>query len=492
MPTREPVTVGGNRREALAHVSGALTAARVPHFFVPTYIGTPPRFGVLERDRSDALCALRAAADADVWRAVPWQAADGANPVALADLPDDADDAGWRVFRPHTWADSPFELGRESGVLVEFWRETDRGWESRLHNPVACILPAASREPTTVDVAGASYPTLTGLTQPPWDEVTFPVDVVYTWVDGADPEWMRDRDRRLDGLGGAGAVRAEARHDIRFADHGELRYSLRALEQFMPWVRKVFVVTADQRPSWLVADHPRLSVVSHRDILDSGALPTFSSLAIETALHHIDGLADHYLYFNDDVFVGRPLGPRDFFLANGMSKFFPQTRAELDPGPWSADEPPIAGINKRTRDLLVQQFGRRISHHLTHAPHPQQRGVLAEIEDVFPDAVRRTRCSPFRSADDIAMATTLHHYFAFYSGRAVPGSLRYTGVRLGGEDLRDRLREVLRARPQSFCLNDTITDVPSPERRARMIGRFLERYFPEPSSFETSSDDRGV
>ena len=487
LPAR-PVTVDGHRRAALAYVSGVLTAADVQHFLVPTYVGTPPRLGVHERDRSRAQGALRESESADVWRAVPWSKSADVTDVGLADIPQDADVVAWRVFRPHVWEDSPFTLGSEAGVLLEFWRDTVAGWETRLHNPVACVLSAASQAPTTIDVGGVAYPTLAGLASPPWDEVMYPVDVVYTWVDGGDPDWISRRDRRLDEVGGSAAVRPEAHHEIRFADHGELRYSLRALEQFLPWVRHVFLVTADQRPSWLVADHPRLTVVSHRDILDADALPTFSSLAIETALHRIDGLSEHYLYFNDDVFVGRPLGPRDFFLANGTSKFFPQNRAELEPGPWSADEPPILGINKRTRDLLVERFGRRISHQLLHAPHPQQRSVLAELEDVFAEEVERTRGEPFRTADGIAMTAALHHYYAFYTGRAVPGSLRYTGVRLGGEDLRDRLRAVLRERPQAFCLNDTIADTPEPAQKARMVGRFVQRYFPEPSSFENSSE----
>jgi hypothetical protein len=34
-------------------------------------------------------------------------------------------------------------------------------------------------------------------------------------------------------------------------------------------------------------------------------LPTFSSPAIEANLHRIAGLSEHFLYFNDDVFLGK-------------------------------------------------------------------------------------------------------------------------------------------------------------------------------------------
>ena len=44
----------------------------------------------------------------------------------------------------------------------------------------------------------------------------------------------------------------------------ELRYSLRSVEQFAPWVRQIFVVTNGQIPSWLNLDNPRLTIVTHK------------------------------------------------------------------------------------------------------------------------------------------------------------------------------------------------------------------------------------
>ena len=76
----------------------------------------------------------------------------------------------------------------------------------------------------------------------------------------------------------------------RYRDNGELRHSLRSLWFGCDWVRKIFVVTADQVPAWLDMDDPRIELVSHRDILPESCLPTFNSHAIEAALHRIDGL----------------------------------------------------------------------------------------------------------------------------------------------------------------------------------------------------------
>jgi UDP-N-acetylglucosamine-lysosomal-enzyme len=49
----------------------------------------------------------------------------------------------------------------------------------------------------------------------------------------------------------------------RFQDNEELRYSLRSVERFAPWVRQVFIVTNGQIPSWLNLDYSRVTLVPH-------------------------------------------------------------------------------------------------------------------------------------------------------------------------------------------------------------------------------------
>lgn len=99
----------------------------------------------------------------------------------------------------------------------------------------------------------------------------------------------------------------------RFEDKEELRYSFRSLEVFAPWVRHVYLVTNGQIPYWLNLDNPRLTLLTHEDIFpDRTHLPTFSSPAIESHIHRIPGLSQHFLYLNDDVFFGQEVWPDDF------------------------------------------------------------------------------------------------------------------------------------------------------------------------------------
>ena len=121
---------------------------------------------------------------------------------------------------------------------------------------------------------------------------------------------------------------------IRFSDKEELRYSLRSLEKYAPWVRHVYLVTNGQIPHWINLDHPRLSIITHEDIFEkSSHLPTYSSPAIESHLHRISGISKKFLYFNDDVFLGEEVWPSDFYDATfGQKVYFSWPLPDCAPG----------------------------------------------------------------------------------------------------------------------------------------------------------------
>ncbi|KAL3671260.1 hypothetical protein V7S43_003192 [Phytophthora oleae] len=164
-----------------------------------------------------------------------------------------------------------------------------------------------------------------------------PIDVVYTWVNGTDPRWKKEKDfwhkhwiasltgQPLPVWGEEANVKGkdDSNSDNRFRDNEELRYSLRSLEKYAPWVRHIYVVTDGQIPSWLDIESPKLSIVKHRDIFaNKSHLPVFSSPAIEWSLDNIPGLSDMFLYFNDDVFLGSPVKPEDFVSQTGVQKAY--------------------------------------------------------------------------------------------------------------------------------------------------------------------------
>jgi UDP-N-acetylglucosamine-lysosomal-enzyme len=204
-----------------------------------------------------------------------------------------------------------------------------------------------------------------------------PIDVVYTWVNGSDPLWIKKKEfwrlkyleestsindqstNKTENEYNSNSFANETLHIIdtnstnpsainettttignnsknekknehdetmssnRFRDSDELRYSLRSLVRNAPWIRHIYLVTDNQLPHWLNVDTKRLTVVSHQQIfLNKSHLPVFSSPAIEAHLHRIPNLSSKFIYFNDDVFLGASVFPDDFFSVQGVQKFF--------------------------------------------------------------------------------------------------------------------------------------------------------------------------
>ena len=82
---------------------------------------------------------------------------------------------------------------------------------------------------------------------------------------------------------------------------------------YAPWVRMIHFVTFGHIPPWLNTEHDKIHVVNHRDYIPEKYLPTFSSHTIELNMHRIPGLADRFVYFNDDVYLTHITESTDFF-----------------------------------------------------------------------------------------------------------------------------------------------------------------------------------
>lgn len=138
-----------------------------------------------------------------------------------------------------------------------------------------------------------------------------PIDFVVTWVDGSDPEWLAENEKYK--VASGIKVEKDAHGSCRFRDWDVFHYWFRAVEKYAPWVRNVYLVTCGQIPEWLNEKAPKLKLVHHKDFIPEKYLPTFSTNPIELNLHRIEGLSEYFVYFNDDMFLNKPVIPEDFF-----------------------------------------------------------------------------------------------------------------------------------------------------------------------------------
>ena len=138
------------------------------------------------------------------------------------------------------------------------------------------------------------------------------IDFVIPWVDGSDLEWRKNKNKYSGKIDEPVDIT-----DARYRDWDILKYWFRGVEKYAPWVHKIYFVTCGQKPDWLNENHDKLVLVNHEDYIPHEYLPTFSSHTIELNFHRIKNLSEHFVYFNDDVFITSKVEPEDFFK-NGL------------------------------------------------------------------------------------------------------------------------------------------------------------------------------
>lgn len=373
-------------------------------------------------------------------------------------------------------------LGSAYECDVELWKRLDDDHlrPPRHNRQYDLIEESEFTTPATVVVADRRYPAFDLASNRLWNTPDFPIDAVYTWVDDADLDWQKKKLHAQHGV--AEDHHGDAISDGRFRNRDELRYSLRSLHMYAPWLRHIYIVTAGQRPSWLKADLKGVTVVDHSEIFSDGsALPTFNSHAIESQLHHIEGLSEHFLYFNDDFLLGQPQFPDQYFLSNGIAKFFPSPTKINN---LSVDVPPHLTAGARTRDIIKDLFGHVVTQGMLHTPAAHRRSVLFELEERYTDDFRKTAHAQFRSPTDIAVMSSLGLYYAYSTQRAVPSEIRSAYLPLGEIDFAERLRYVSRRSYDTISLGEPSTEIANPDAVDEAVRNYLEEQWPIPSPWE--------
>lgn len=494
-----PVTVmtrGYDALESLSHnvsrVTDALGAAGVEHVRLPNRVPFDPVLVIKQDDLHSTLEALTALPDAEGWSIRLENARRRKLPPAVSRA---RPDAVFRVIvsrRIVGPSGHQMSTPRES-VVIEPWEKTPEGTlraDGSTHvpgtvhrrlsrrGPLVEYLTPEAWERAVRDGRDIRWP------KPHLYQVTDPIDVVYTWVNDDDAAWQA-RKRQAAGLIDDTALNDTALNRSRFANRDELKYSLRSIEAYANWVNHIYIVTDQQVPEWLNTDHPKITVIDHREIFtDPSVLPVFNSHAIESQLHHIPGLSERYLYMNDDLFFMRPVSPELFFTSNGLSKFFP-SRAPLDIHDTSPRDLPVLSAAKNGRGFMVRHHGRTVTNKFKHTPHPQLRSVLEEMEAEHPDLFRSVAASKFRAPDDYSIASSLYHYHAYAKQRAVVGGIAYDYLDIASPRAALRLEWFsYRGRLDVVCLNDTDVGGADHDRVSQLLTDFLDRRFSIVSSFE--------
>jgi hypothetical protein len=310
----------------------------------------------------------------------------------------------------------------------------------------------------------------------------FDIDIVYLWVDGSDPEWLA---RKNSFLGNKANANSEAISIARSADNDELKYALRSLEKYASWIRRIFIVTDGQTPRWLNTQNAKIQIIDISELLPKEALPCYNSVIIEHFLWKIPGLAEHFLYANDDMFFNSKINPDFFFTSDG----FPVVRLKRTWGSkWFYFLREKFNIHTniyrktihRSALLIEEKFGKYVGgmpHHNIDAYCKSDYQAVAEKN--FKSEIQATINHHIRSEKDIQRIIYLYYALATQKGK-----LRYVNryescrIRLHKPDF---MHFISKYKPSLFCLNDSHHASDNDRKRVKP---FLNALYPDKSSFE--------
>ena len=325
------------------------------------------------------------------------------------------------------------------------------------------------------------------------------IDFVIPWVDGADIKWQLQKELHT---GNAVDV-----NDVRYRDWGILKYWFRAVEQFAPWVNCIYFVTCGQIPDWLNVEHPKLKLVDHKEYLPDEYLPTFSSHPIELNFHRICGLSEHFVYFNDDMFLNAPVSEGDFFY-NG----FPRLTAilsELSPSVINDTFlhclcNNIAFMNKhfRKRNVIWKnslkwfsgKYGKLVLKNIYysvagnafsmiqnfHMPSPMLKSTYEKVWNMEPELLHETSCHKIRNHKDVNQYVM--NYYDIGTGQFVPRNPKDGHYYEVGHNSKALCDDIIKGGHKMICINDAVCS--NFELEMQRIILAFEKKYPMKSSYE--------
>ena len=222
------------------------------------------------------------------------------------------------------------------------------------------------------------------------------IDAVIPWVDGNDKNHQLKMIPYLDDK----SIINSEKFRTRFDHVNEIEFAINSILTFAPFIRTIFIVTDDQIPQFLnnTEVSKKISIIDHKIIFAGYEkyLPTFNNRPIETCIHRIPDLAEHFIYFNDDTFLINPTKPDDFFI-NGL----PVLR-----GKWTKfDEDKIKSIfkapkkgHKTAQQQAAKKVGFKRYFRFRHTPHPMRKSIFEnyfeEHKEIFIENIKYRFRSP--------------------------------------------------------------------------------------------------
>ncbi|MDE6137894.1 MAG: hypothetical protein K2F57_00320 [Candidatus Gastranaerophilales bacterium] len=306
------------------------------------------------------------------------------------------------------------------------------------------------------------------------------IDLVYLWCDGNNQKWQEKKHQRLLSLGGK--VNDKSLQECRFIQSDELLYSLRSVEKYAPWIRKIFIITDDQKPEWLNTKHPKITVIDHKEIMPANALPCFNSEAIETRIPYIPDLSEFFILANDD----------NFFWNTVEEEFF-----------FTQDRKPICRMSSKIKNKKYNNlYGRNIAHsynifknkypknNIPYFPHHNidtyRKSYFLACINEFQKDFDYTTIQPFRKENSIQRIIIQYYMIAnnFAELKIIKKPWYNPFAQLESKYIKckkQKLKNIINDSCKILCINDAEKTT---EQDRIFMQEILHKKFPQKSQFE--------
>lgn len=268
------------------------------------------------------------------------------------------------------------------------------------------------------------------------------MDIVILYVNSNDTDWVEERKKY---------VVDTKENACRFRDNNELKFLLRSIDKYAPWIENVFIVSNSKMPDWLDTGNEKLHIIRHEDIMPREMLPCYNSQVIESNICNIPGLSDVFIYTNDDMFFGRAVS-KDFFEKDGI----PVVRmigAKVDPNKGR-------GYTVLTAQKLIEQkYGRHLELIPTHGIDVYSKEYMKKCKEEFAAEYEEVRFNRFRKENDISRV--LFHYYMIINDACI-------------------LKAYKRSSSLGFRLLNTVKKLILPSKYNDYVVDSMEKFFASP------------
>lgn len=295
------------------------------------------------------------------------------------------------------------------------------------------------------------------------------IDLIITYVNGSDNNWIRDY------------IHTTKTHNpspIRYRSWGTLKYLLRGVAQYMPFIRQVVLVVAraSQVPVWI--NQKNVRVVYHDEFIPKEFLPTFNSCTIESFFWNIKDLADKVIYLNDDLFPVGPMAETDFFTDNTPHIKFKESENYNARNIFQNQS--RNGLTMVLKALNLPEYPNGKILLPYHASFAIYKDSFLKIKELCENNIRQSISSTRQSKN---INQYIYAYYAYCTNAFINETINYRYFNITDAEVSDIFTAITSETYQMLCLNDS-DKLKDFVRTRYLLQNCFERKFPTKCRYE--------